>query len=130
MTGAALNPHHPTSTGDSWAGGLEKEIPTNYHENRATRPQLSQAAAHRLETRAFPDDLSALSGESPLPLFVLGWHPDDAERLEVAPGVAVQSLAQRLGVDSELDQTLDRQTTFGSTGEVGVIEGPNAMPST
>jgi hypothetical protein len=22
-----LNPHHPTPTGDSWAGGLEKENP-------------------------------------------------------------------------------------------------------
>jgi len=57
------------------------------------------AAAHRLEALAFPDDLSALSGESPLPLFVLGRHPDDAESLEVAPGVAVQSLAKRQGVD-------------------------------
>jgi len=25
----SLNPHHPTPTGDSWAGGAEKQIPVS-----------------------------------------------------------------------------------------------------
>jgi hypothetical protein len=32
-----LNPHHPTPTGDSWAGGLEKENPFS----KAMKPTLS-----------------------------------------------------------------------------------------
>ena len=43
-----LNPHHPTPTGDSWAGGPEKQIPVS---NRAPGTDARLPGHRRLECR-------------------------------------------------------------------------------
>jgi len=43
--------------------------------------------------------VSTIAGEGPLALLVFGRHPDDTDCFEVAPGVTVQPLAKRQGID-------------------------------